>query len=1388
MTYRMKQKIIKTTVFCILICLILNGGMIDIIDCVTGVLHTSALGPFIISSGDCGKEGSNVNFELYHDGTLKISGTGEMMNYEPDVNPSPFDVLNDKIKKVVIENNVTSVSCSAFYNCNLIETIELSDTVSRIYSADETGLFSSKCLKNIYVDENNKTFCSIDGILFSKEIGTTEFYANYKAGNKNKYKIYTVPEDGYFLLEYPLGRTETKYTIPENVIGISSGAFRMNKHLKNIILPDRLTYIGHQAFAECTWIQRIVLPEKTDFLADGIFEQCLSLEEIYISRNVEAVCQNAFNDCPGLTDVYYDGTQEDWEKMVIDSGNDSLENVTIHYNYIQPEHNENKEIGSDTYHFFFNKRNIIPGDTVIVNAYKPGYDVKAIIYNGPGEVEWEISDRSVMDFKPYHNRESGEDVLYYPDTTQVQLRIKKFGESTLTMKLNGEDVCSTLIKITLSDDTIVVRYKQQILDSSPIRKMIDAQMASYNTINKFSEWDKKRISLMTSMDDLMGFGPILKLCGSALGLTTSQYEDYIDNTVNALIAEYLSIDTRNLSDFEDMVEKADLLRSSIDISGTEDDIIQTLAKQTVFSSEEIKSVFKVAGNAAESFVELQRIGITTVILAQFNIDVLQRLAEIVSSVNLNDQAPKLYASIKRTIKKVSNLEAYAERMKKMALFKQFVSVTFDEWIEYAGLTTLGFVLKAADFLVSVYKASGGIMADEYEMSYISLENATVLLRAIEISKNADDLSFEYGMYTSAIKVQLEYALPLAKNKNIEDIIAFHYQQTQKDCSYEDMMNEVRELIENSVLIQDDMDAIVSNVVSTVDDIVDTVKKTTSSGASTSKGTHNEEKLFMDPADIDIRQHDMVTIDKESAKDMNGKDCIILPGTVSRIEEYAFSEFHDMEYICLGSQLETIENGAFYGCDNLKFLTVPEQTKTIGNNAFAKCSSVEYLSINADSLGDGVFMDCTSLSGIRFNNRNTMIGDNAFEGCSPDLVITGYKNSTAEKYAQKYDINFEAIPEYVESLDILTPADKTSYTVGEEIDTSGMTVRAVYKDGTSEILSENWIAAYDTMTAGNKKAYVIYGEKSVSFDISVEQGKQSVLKLDNANLKMMYGTSRQLHVETDAIQPVIYTSSNPDIVSVTSGGYIRALKPGQVQLTANIANTEISSVCEIEVSDKTEIPEEKYVIFVPEKDNCYEIVLLADDKNASVMIYDELKKEVAVNKTDDLHWLAHFEHNKIYTVKINGTIRSGDTISIGEYHDSNQWLITNDKKEVISEIYAATGDSFKLNCQPPELNSTDVIYWESDNESVVSVDNDGNIKCIFEGDTAVRVRTSRDIAVGEILVHVVSNNTDKIPNDNETETVDSSHNSTTAIILIIIIIGIIASVFVFYIRNKKRIRR
>ena len=74
----------------------------------------------------------NLTWTLTADGTMTISGTGAMKNYDYYNNPSSASQKKDSVKKVVIEDGVTSIGESAFNTCIGLTSITIPDSVTSI--------------------------------------------------------------------------------------------------------------------------------------------------------------------------------------------------------------------------------------------------------------------------------------------------------------------------------------------------------------------------------------------------------------------------------------------------------------------------------------------------------------------------------------------------------------------------------------------------------------------------------------------------------------------------------------------------------------------------------------------------------------------------------------------------------------------------------------------------------------------------------------------------------------------------------------------------------------------------------------------------------------------------------------------------------------------------------------------------------------------------------------------------------------------------------------------------------------------------------------------------------------------------------------------------------
>ena len=128
--------------------------------------------------------------------------------------------------------------------------------------------------------------------------------------------------------------------------------------------------------------------------------------------------------------------------------------------------------------------------------------------------------------------------------------------------------------------------------------------------------------------------------------------------------------------------------------------------------------------------------------------------------------------------------------------------------------------------------------------------------------------------------------------------------------------------------------------------------------------------------------------------------IIIPNSVTAIEEMAFSECYNLTDVAIGGGVTTIGEDAFSFCESLVSVTIPDSVKTIEIWAFADCSSLrEFKGKLASKDGrcliiDGVLNSFAPAGLTEYTTPNgvTEIGEHAFSCYGSDLVNIVISNS------------------------------------------------------------------------------------------------------------------------------------------------------------------------------------------------------------------------------------------------------------------------------------------------------------------------------------------------------------------------------------------------------------
>ncbi len=220
--------------------------------------------------GFCGKSGDNLTWTLDADGTLTISGSGEMADFKGD----DFPWNTDAVKELVIEDGVTSIGDYAFAFCDSLSSVTIPDSVTSIGNNPFAGCAA---LKQIQVSPRHTVLAVIDGVLFSK------------------------PDK--LLICYPSARETHEYTIPDGIRGVGDWAFAYGASLTSITIPDSVTSIGERAFVGCDSLSSVTIPDSVTSIGDGTFVGCVSLSSVTIPDSVTSIGDSAFGECNSLTSI-----------------------------------------------------------------------------------------------------------------------------------------------------------------------------------------------------------------------------------------------------------------------------------------------------------------------------------------------------------------------------------------------------------------------------------------------------------------------------------------------------------------------------------------------------------------------------------------------------------------------------------------------------------------------------------------------------------------------------------------------------------------------------------------------------------------------------------------------------------------------------------------------------------------------------------------------------------------------------------------------------------------------------------------------------------------------------------------------------------------------------
>ena len=264
-----------------------------------------------IDSGYCGAEvdGKNVQWNLDSEGTLTISGSGEMKDYFP-TDRTPWYEHIENIKSVIIKSGVKSIGGRAFQNCTGLTSVTIPNGVTQIeYRAFE----NCTNLESVTIPD------SVNYIGGNAFYGT-KWLDQQREQNGPLVVVNNILIDGK--------AAEGEVSIPEDVTSIVGCVFKNCTGLTSVTIPESVTHIGDEAFKGCRKLTSAIILSRVTRIGYSAFESCTSLESVTIPAGVKEIKSSAFENCTGLTSVTIPNSVTQIEIFAFENCT-SLKSVTI---------------------------------------------------------------------------------------------------------------------------------------------------------------------------------------------------------------------------------------------------------------------------------------------------------------------------------------------------------------------------------------------------------------------------------------------------------------------------------------------------------------------------------------------------------------------------------------------------------------------------------------------------------------------------------------------------------------------------------------------------------------------------------------------------------------------------------------------------------------------------------------------------------------------------------------------------------------------------------------------------------------------------------------------------------------------------------------------------
>lgn len=975
--------------------------------------------PIIAGAETNGTCGDSITWILGDDGTLTISGSGDMPDYDWS-STAPWDSQKDAITKIVVSDGVTSIGDLAFNGCKALADVTIADTVTSIgcwafcdcNNLNEvdlpTGLKIIK--KAAFMD------CGIQGeFVIPDSVDTIQQAAFVRCEELER----IILPDGLTLLEGEVffGCSSLSYVkipdsltkigsefgntfgacvsltelpiLPSNLTDIGDSTFSECTGLTNIVIPDHVTRIGDSAFDGCSGITTVTLTDGLKEIASRAFSNCTSLKSITIPNSVTSIGDSIFSSCNSLTEVtlpdnmtaipnsmfYYCNSLEEVElpSTVTSIGDYAFSNCTLLKNITLPK--SITTIPNNAFYACTSLESISIPENVTSIGTNAFYGCSSL-----SDIRIPVSVTAINS-NAFYNCSALSSVYYGGEADNWTAMTISSGNTPLT----NADIRYNYGKI--AGGTIGDNITWLIDDKGTLTISGNGDMPDY-AYDETTPWFEYRDKI-TTLNIESG---ITKIGGYSFSECTSLINVQIPNTVNE-IGEWAfkncsAITTLTIPDsvtkvgwfafaFCEGLEQIKLSRNLTVIDRG------TFTNCTSLSSIVIPDGVTTINKRAFECTSLKCVTLSAN-LTTFE-DYLFEACDLLNGVfyrGSKEQWDALVAGATQPIP--DNVAIYYNHIWGNVIDCGTLNSTVNWLVDDLGNLVIGGSGAITSEPWSSYKSSVTNIVIGDEITAIDTYRFQLYsnVKTITIGKNLKDFGDTSVSFAEMYNLETIYWNAAATDDLLfgGEYSTSFLNNSGKNCGGTNIIfGEDVEVIPNCF-----QKATINKMV------IPSNAKTIGIKNISAKEIHISDLASF--CNIDFSA-DTNPLFYNAKLYMNGEAVteLVIPDGVTNISDYAFYNLKDIISVTIPDSVTEIGNYAFYNCNGITNLNIGNSVTSIGDYAFYGCSGIAELNLgeSVTSVGNNAFASCTGLTSIRFSENMSSIGTNAFLRCnSIDKIYYG----------------------------------------------------------------------------------------------------------------------------------------------------------------------------------------------------------------------------------------------------------------------------------------------------------------------------------------------------------------------------------------------------------------